>query len=89
MLDDSCAAAGISMVKPEQPFRWSEDFGHFGDACRSLYFGLGIGEDAPGLHQPEYSFPDEVLGTGLRTFAAMIHRLTDAASADAAPAAGA
>lgn len=51
----------------EEPFPWSEDFGHFTGAFPGVLFGLGAGEETPPLHHPDYDFPDRLLtpGTGL------------------------
>ena len=58
-----------------QPFRWSEDFGHFSSICPTVFFGLGIGEDAPALHRPDYHFPDSVIPTGIAVYAGLIEKL--------------
>jgi amidohydrolase len=76
LLEETCRNSGVHTVNSPHPFRWSEDFGYFGRVCPVLLFGLGIGEDAPGLHQPEYSFPDEVLVTGVETLTAVARGLT-------------
>jgi len=49
------------------PCRWSEDFGRFTQRWKGAIFGLGAGEHVPDLHNPAYSFPDELIpmGTGL------------------------
>ena len=49
----------------EQPNRWSEDFAHFTIAAPAILFGLGVGEDVPELHSPDYDFPDEALIHGV------------------------
>lgn len=51
-----------------EPFRWSEDFGRFGEVCPIGFFGLGSGIDQPALHNPEYDFPDDILETGMCMF---------------------
>lgn len=79
-LVDECAAAGIATLRADKPFRWSEDFGHFAQVCPITLFGLGIGEDATRLHQPDYAFPDEVVETGRNAFMAMIRHLTSSAN---------
>lgn len=56
---------GCDVVERDIPFRWSDDFGHFARACPSVYFGLGIGEDAAALHTQEYRFPPEIMSVGL------------------------
>lgn len=43
------------------PFLWSEDFGYFTQKYSDTYFGLGIGEGRPGLHDPNYDFNDEAI----------------------------
>ena len=55
-----------------EPMRWSEDFGHYKDCTRSFFFGLGSGEDCPGLHTESYVFPEDLLETGARTWVEMI-----------------
>ncbi len=42
----------------------SEDFGLFGRVAPSAMFLLGAGEACPGLHNPDYDFPDELIGIG-------------------------
>lgn len=44
----------------DEPFRWSEDFGHFGKRAPSLFFGIGAGKDAAPLHTEDYGYPDEL-----------------------------
>jgi amidohydrolase len=56
--------SSIPLRRSEKPFRWSEDFGHFRRVCPTLLFGLGIGEDAPGLHQPDHAVPDALIPVG-------------------------
>ncbi len=53
------------VIYMEQPNRWSEDFAHFTIAHPAIIFGLGVGEDVPELHSPEYDFPDEALIHGV------------------------
>lgn len=60
------AGLGLSVVHRDDPFRWSEDFGHFGRLCPSAFFGLGIGRVAPALHTPDYAFPDAVIPVGVQ-----------------------
>lgn len=72
-----CGRSGVHMQELQRPFRWSEDFGHFSRVCRTLYFGLGIGEDAAGLHQSDYVFPDDVLPVGLEVYHQLLRMFTD------------
>ena len=45
----------------EKPMRWSEDFGTFLQHKRGAFFGIGSGEECPGLHTEKYEYPDELL----------------------------
>jgi amidohydrolase len=47
-------------------FRWSEDFGWFTGKYKGILFGLGAGKAHAGLHNPDYDFPDELIGTGVK-----------------------
>ena len=53
---------------PGSPFSWSEDFGHYLKNCKGAFFGLGAGKKTPGLHHPDYDFPDEILENGIDMF---------------------
>ncbi|MBW3099165.1 amidohydrolase [Pseudohoeflea coraliihabitans] len=59
----------------DAPFRWSEDFGRFGAAAPSALFVLGAGEDHPGLHNPDYDFPDALLVSGVAMFSDIARQL--------------
>jgi amidohydrolase len=74
-LERVCLDAGIVAIEIPKPFRWSEDFGHFADVCPILHFGLGIGEHAPGLHQPDYEFCDDTILVAVSGFHEMINSL--------------
>lgn len=75
LLHGSCQVHGVECIEVEQPFRWSDDFGYYGRVCPSLYFGIGIGEEAPRLHQPDYAFADEILESGVSLFSTMARKL--------------
>lgn len=66
---------GIQPIVLEKPFRWSEDFGHFGSIAPSCLFGLGAGEQHPDLHNPDYDFPDEITLQGVKVFNAIIREI--------------
>jgi metal-dependent amidase/aminoacylase/carboxypeptidase family protein len=57
-----------------EPFRWSEDFGNF-QFKGSTYFGIGAGKDYPSLHNDDYDFPDDLIGTSLSMFARLLQML--------------
>ncbi len=63
-----------TVVKPD-PFRFSEDFGAFSQACPAFLFGLGAGKDCPQLHEATYDFPDELIETGIKIFEGMVRKI--------------
>ena len=58
----------LNLGRLEEPFRWSEDFGRFGNICPIGFFGLGSGLEQPALHDPMFDFPDEILEIGMGMF---------------------
>ncbi len=58
-------------ILPE-PMRWSEDFGHYLNHCRGGFFGIGAGEDYPGLHTETYEYPDGLLMRTAESFLRLI-----------------
>jgi amidohydrolase len=50
----------------ENPFKWSEDFGHFTKAIPGALIGIGSGIDHPNLHNPNYDFPDRIIPVSTR-----------------------
>jgi metal-dependent amidase/aminoacylase/carboxypeptidase family protein len=58
----------LALAEAEQPFRWSEDFGHFTAKYSGALFGLGSGTEQPQLHHVNYNFPDELIPTGASMF---------------------
>lgn len=75
MVEEIATAQSKKVIYMETPNRWSEDFSHFTTTTPSLLFGLGVGEDMPELHSPEYNFPDQALEHGLTIFDAIIDRM--------------
>ncbi len=61
-------STGLNMLEVHRPFRWSEDFGHFGAETKICLFGLGAGKDQPALHNPDYDFPDELIQPAVSVF---------------------
>ena len=70
-----CGELGVAHVEREHPMRWSDDFGHIAAVAPSIYFGLGIGEDEPGLHQEGYAFPDGIVPVGVELLHRFVSRL--------------
>jgi metal-dependent amidase/aminoacylase/carboxypeptidase family protein len=59
----------------DEPFKWSEDFGHFTNISAGAIFGLGSGENTAALHNPEFDFPDELIMTGVLMFKGIYEEL--------------
>nr|WP_256515325.1 amidohydrolase [Alsobacter ponti] len=64
-LMEALNAEGIAVVPGHLPMRASEDFGLFGRQAKSAMFLLGAGEDHPRLHNPDYDYPDALIGVGV------------------------
>lgn len=52
---------GYKIKELSEPFRWSEDFGYFTKKYKGSMIGIGIGENKPYLHTPNYDFNDNIL----------------------------
>lgn len=66
----------LSVLEKEDPFSWSEDFGHFTNVYPGAMFGLGAGNKQSALHASDYDFPDELIETGVKMFAGIVEQLT-------------
>ncbi len=73
LVEEAVRKAGADRHVLREPFRWSEDFGHFTTAYPGAMFGIGAGMDHPSLHNHDYDFPDEIIETGIKIF----YQLTD------------
>lgn len=69
---DRFRAAGLPVVALDEPMRWSEDCGWLLRAAPGMLFGIGAGEDAPGLHTEGYAFDDALIAPALRAFEALL-----------------
>lgn len=67
-LREACFKAGVEFEEMGEPFRWSEDFGHYGRHFPAYMFGIGSGEDNAALHAPDYVFPDALIDAGSSVF---------------------
>ena len=76
LIESAARAEGLDVVRPNEPFGWSEDFGHFTAATPGALFGLGAGTDCPPLHSPVYDFPDPLIRPAVR----LLMRLADDAA---------
>ncbi|MDF0517522.1 amidohydrolase [Bradyrhizobium yuanmingense] len=68
-------AEGVRHSAEGLPLRGSEDFGRFGSRAKSAMFFLGAGKEHPGLHEPNYDFPDQLIDVGARIFMRTIRNL--------------
>lgn len=68
ILSRAIKAVGLPMTTAGLPLRASEDFGVFGTVSKSAMFYLGSGVDHPMLHNPDYDFPDALIGPGVKVF---------------------
>lgn len=57
------------------PIRPGEDFGLFRSVAPSAMFFLGAGEGHPGLHNPDYDYPDALIDVGARIFMQTIRNI--------------
>ncbi|MDC9837810.1 amidohydrolase [Rhizobium binxianense] len=57
------------------PMRPGEDFGVFGVYAPSAMFFLGAGETHPGLHNPDYDFPDDLIAVGSSIFVQTVRNI--------------
>jgi amidohydrolase len=76
LVDASARELGLAVTRPNDPFPWSEDFGHFTGATPGALFGLGAGTAHPALHHPAYDFPDELIPIGAALLLRIIRRIT-------------
>jgi amidohydrolase len=68
LISGAARSLSLDISIPDEPFRWSEDFGHYLKNHKGAFFGLGAGEDVPALHNPDYDFPDEIIKSGMELF---------------------
>lgn len=77
MLSSICKDLDKKCIEIQEPFRWSEDFGHFTSRFPSVLFGVGSGKDSPGLHNNDYDFPDEITPGAIELFYELVKRITE------------
>lgn len=75
IVENSAKLLGLSLTEKPEPFRWSEDFGLFSQACPAFLFGLGAGENCPQLHEGTYDFPDQLIDTGVKVFERILREM--------------
>lgn len=60
-LEQLCIDHALPYTYLPEPMRWSEDFGWYQKKCRGVFFGIGAGEEMPGLHTESYCYPEALL----------------------------
>lgn len=61
----------LNVVRMDEPFPWSEDFGEFRKKFPVTLFGLGTGKNHPPLHSEMYDFNDNLIEIGIKLFAGL------------------
>jgi len=77
LVSEIAATNNFKIEQIDEPFRWSEDFGHFTLNYPGALFGIGSGEDHPALHNPDYDFPDKIIPTGITMFEGLVRKITN------------
>ena len=77
-LEKLLAKRGIPFGYAPVPFRWSEDFGHYGRRTRAYFMGIGSGKDTPPLHTARYEYPDALVPVTAELFLAIAEGGTEA-----------
>lgn len=75
MVTEAAKETGTALISAILPFRWSEDFAHFGLHSKAVLFGIGAGENHPPLHHPDYDFPDHIIPAALKMWSAVYFKL--------------
>lgn len=63
-----CRMKGLQLIEMKEPFRASEDFGHYLKKTKGAICFIGNGEEYPALHSSNYDFPDEIIETAVELF---------------------
>lgn len=77
LIRKAAADNGFAVKERLLPFKFGEDFGWYSAQYPSAMFGLGAGLNSPALHHQNYDFPDEITGTGIEMFCAIIGQLLE------------
>lgn len=73
-INQAISSNSVNYEIREWPFKWGEDFGLFTQKYPGAMFGIGSGENCPALHNPDYDFPDEIIGTGIKMFTTIVEK---------------
>ena len=72
-----CANKGIPVKELAEPYRGSEDFGHYTRLVRGAYFEVGSGEECCPYHTVGLDFPDACLPTAVDVMLGLLQEKTD------------
>ncbi|MFA5647459.1 MAG: amidohydrolase [Bacteroidales bacterium] len=75
LIKTAATELGLGNQFLENPFRWSEDFGHFTQISKAALFGVGSGVNHPQLHNEDYDFPDEIIEPSVSVFLQIVKKL--------------
>jgi len=75
IIKESAFGAGLQVFELDEPFRWSEDFGHFSQLAPSALFGVGSGSNFPQLHNENYDFPNQIITPSLLLLFNIVERV--------------
>lgn len=73
---ESAKELKLEIQNLENPFKWSEDFGHFTNKYPGVLFGVGSGENHPQLHNPDYDFPDDIIEDSVKLLYQIFKNIT-------------
>lgn len=62
---------GFDVQERKEPFRASEDFGHYTKKTKGAPFYIGNGRNYPAIHTYAYDFNDGIIETGVEAFKAL------------------
>ena len=63
---------GREVVYPDEPFRWSEDFGCYLQKTKGAFMGIGCGAAHAALHTAQYEFEDAIIGGVIEMYRGML-----------------
>lgn len=75
ILEATAKENNLEVICKEEPFKWSEDFGHYLMRYKGAFFGIGSGKNTPQLHNPDYDFPDEIIPAGVAMYNGLIRKI--------------
>ena len=74
LIIDSCQNLEVPIELTNEPFKWSDDFGVYLKKYEGIFFGIGSGLEVPGLHRPDYAFPEDLIPQASNLLIELIQR---------------